>query len=73
MGIRQRANLLLRGSDDGRVAVAEAGNGRAAAAVEIAAAFGIHDIDAVATHGPRRLVLEVAMQYVTHDKAGSGS
>ena len=64
--IRQRLDLLLDGSNDGRMIVAEAGNGRAAGTVEITLAGRVDHIGAFAAHGLRRQSSQVPVNQVTH-------
>ena len=61
MRIRQGTQLLLRGRNNSGVAVAEAGNGRSTATVQVAFSICVNDIGTIATRCAGRLILQVAM------------
>ena len=66
MSIWQGADLLADRRDYRGVTVAEAGDGRPAAAVEVASAVCVHDIDAIALYGLRRGLQETPVNNVIH-------
>ncbi|MNR40735.1 hypothetical protein D3C85_1590530 [compost metagenome] len=67
MRIRQLADLLADRLDHRRVAVPQAGHGRAAAGVQVARALAVDQVGAVAVDGGRVALGEAAVEYVAHD------
>ena len=67
--VRQRLDLFLDGINDRRMAVAEAGNGGAAGAIEITFATRVDDVRSFAAHGPRRAMIEISVNGVAHGRA----
>ncbi len=71
--VAEPVDLRLHGRDDMRVAVAEAGDGRAARAVDDLMPGGIAEPDPAAGHGDRRRLAEVAVDDVGHGRGSSGA
>ncbi len=71
MRVGQGLGLLADRINDGRVAVPEAGNRRAAATIKKAFAVCVDHIDAVAAHGFRRVLQEASMDRITQYNGSS--
>ncbi len=67
MRVGQLIQLLVKGRQHVRMAVAEAGHGGAARSVDIGLAGGIEEFDALAADGDRHGGIGIAMQKMGHD------
>ena len=64
--VRQPGGLLLNSLDDGGMVVAQAGHGSTTAAVEVALAVSIEQVNAFAARCQRWIRNKTAMQDMTH-------